>query len=90
MEVVEEVNAVSNVTRSLDQIKEKYNSMRKEVKGKEAKVKRVITGTGGGPGKLPETEPWHDNILATLASTAIHGVVGGIDTSDPSKFKTFH
>lgn len=88
-EITKEVNAVTGLQRTSAQVQEKWRNLKKQVKSTESSRKEIIAGTGGGLGKLANDEPWYDNVLATLSAESIHGIKGGIDTSDPGNIQSY-
>jgi hypothetical protein len=79
--VLEKVNAVSPILRTLDEIKKKYQALKKDVKAKEAHNRREILETGGGSADLKSQDEVGSRILSTIPCVAIEAVSGGFDSS---------
>ncbi|VDI77739.1 Hypothetical predicted protein [Mytilus galloprovincialis] len=77
-QIVEEVNAVSQVKRSKEEIKRKWTYIKSETKKKNSQHKRSLNKTGGGPVDLSTERV----VLGILGPTAINGISGGIETTD--------
>ena len=82
-QIVEEVNAVSQVKRSKEEIKRKWTCIKSETKKKNSQHKRSLNKTGGGPVDLSnDPDETERVVLGILGPTAINGISGGIETTD--------
>jgi len=81
-EILESVNAVSAVSRSMDEVKKKYQAMKSDVKQVESGNRREINKTGGGEAKLVTLSATERELLGTLTEASIVGIAGGLELFD--------
>jgi hypothetical protein len=85
-QVLARVNSVSSTIRNKEELKKKYQSLKSEVKSKEASNKREIRKTGGGDAELEDHDELSQKILTTLPAVIIEGIRGGYDSSGKTCF----
>ena len=77
------VNAVNNKeARNVKQIRKKWSDFTSRTKMKEAKSRREMKKTGGGPSQCPPEDPLHTKVLGIIGDVAVSGLANGIDTSE--------
>ncbi|XP_061192419.1 t-SNARE domain-containing protein 1-like [Saccostrea echinata] len=84
-EIEDEVNAVSYVNRSVEEIKKKWADIQSLTKKKESERRRLMKETGGGPHSDIHFKSWEKLVLESLSDVAIEGISGGVDTAEPVK-----
>jgi len=82
-EILAKVNVVNHITltRSLDEIKKKFQGLKKDVKAKESSNRREINKTGGGMANIVSHDRLGQRILQCIPEVVIGGILGGVDTS---------
>lgn len=74
------INAVSQVTRTVDEIRRKWNDWSSTVKVKASKKKKSQTKTGGGVDTLPDLSLLEEKVLVILGKVVVSGLPEGMDT----------
>lgn len=78
--ITSRVNAVSVVTRSVDEIRRKWLDWSSSIKIKGAKKSKALNKTGGGNDEIPDLSVVEEKVLGILGKAAVDGISGGLDT----------
>nr|CAH7725217.1 unnamed protein product [Callosobruchus chinensis] len=72
--VTEHVNANCTKTRTLDQLKMKYENLKAKARKMVALQRSCMTGTGGGPAQIPESDPVLETIISLINKKTVVGL----------------
>nr|CAH7735615.1 unnamed protein product [Callosobruchus chinensis] len=95
--VTEHVNANCTKTRTLDQLKMKYENLKAKARKMVALQRSCMTGTGGGPAQIPESDPVLETIISLINKKTVVGLHSPWDSDNqittwetytPRKLKT--
>ena len=78
--VLDCVNAVAPVRRSLEDIKNKFRDLKHRTKQKAITFKREARKTGGGENEAPPLSDVDLKVVSFIGEESIEGIHGGIDT----------
>nr|CAH7717102.1 unnamed protein product [Callosobruchus chinensis] len=72
--VTEHVNANCTKTRTLDQLKMKYENLKAKARKMVALQMSCMTGTGGGPAQIPESDPVLETVISLINKKTVVGL----------------
>ena len=80
--ITNNVNAVSCVQRTVDEIRRKWDDLKSRTKKKANDVKKDRQKTGGGEREEPDLTEFEQRVINLIGTTVVYGLKGGIDTDD--------
>ncbi|XP_061180787.1 myb-related transcription factor, partner of profilin-like, partial [Saccostrea echinata] len=81
-EIAIQLNSITLVNRTIDEIKKKWVDMQSLTKKTESERRRSIKMTGGGPALDVYYKAWENVVLQSLSEVAIEGISCGVDTAE--------
>nr|XP_022292024.1 uncharacterized protein LOC111103231 [Crassostrea virginica] len=81
-EIRDQLNSMTVVSRTIEEIKKKWADMQSLTKKKEAERRRSMGMTGGGPAQEYYFKDWEKVVLQSLSDVAIEGIGCGVDTAE--------
>ncbi|XP_021355582.1 myb-related transcription factor, partner of profilin-like [Mizuhopecten yessoensis] len=87
IEIVNQVNSITMVNRTGEEIKKKWGDMQSLTKKKESERRRSMKVTGGGPAIDMFYKSWENLVLQSLSEVAIEGISCGVDTAESESVK---
>ncbi|XP_076108791.1 myb-related transcription factor, partner of profilin-like isoform X1 [Mytilus galloprovincialis] len=81
--IVQKVNSISSVVRTITEVKHKWQDLQLKSKKKESERNRLQNLTGGGPAP-PALTPLELKVISIIPKVACYGIPGGIDTDSES------
>lgn len=82
-EICEEVNAVSSVCRTTEDVRRKWRDFKSVSKKKGAAIKRSLSQTNGGVADTLPLDPQEERVICLMGETAISGIEDGIEVGLP-------
>ncbi|XP_022313736.2 uncharacterized protein LOC111118512 [Crassostrea virginica] len=81
-EIRDQLNSMTVVSRTIEEIKKKWADLQSLTKKKEAERRRSMGMTGGGPAQEYYFKDWEKVVLQSLSDVAIEGIGCGVDTAE--------
>lgn len=77
--IVESVNATSFVHRTTEEVKKKWEDLKRVVKRRAAEVRKDRSRTGGGPSSVEPLSSTEELVVSLLGEARIYGLADGVD-----------
>ncbi|XP_062602936.1 t-SNARE domain-containing protein 1-like [Saccostrea cucullata] len=83
IEIMEAVNAVSFSRRTIDELKKKWDDLKRGTKKRASAVQRERTKTGGGKLKIVPLSSMEKEVVSVMGEERIFGFSAAVDTMNP-------
>ena len=79
VEVQNSINATSLVPRTLEEIKKKWDDIKRSTKKRAVEVKKDRTVTGGGSNEADPLTPMEEMVVSLIGEQKVYGLAEGVD-----------
>ena len=78
--IADAVNSVSFTTRTIEELKKKWDDIKRGTKKRASAIKKDGTKTGGGVLEIPPLTSMEEDVVSVIGEERVFGLSNGVDT----------